>query len=79
MPKLPTELLVIRGAVASLPPETQDRVQAAAKAIHALVDSQGDIGAIALSLVVAEVAHGFEEQPDNVTQLLRRPRSEYRW
>ena len=48
-------LLVVRGAVASLPAEEQIAVVAAADEIRAVLKKHGNPGRVALSLVVTEI------------------------
>jgi hypothetical protein len=48
-------LLVVRGAVASLPAEQQIAVNAAADEIRAVLKKFGDPGRVALSVVTSEI------------------------
>lgn len=48
------QLLILRGVVASLPKEDQDKVHDYSARVRALVDEGGGVAKIALSLVVAE-------------------------
>lgn len=49
-------LLMVRGVVASLPQEDQDKVKAAADQLRDVINQNGDAGVMALSLVAAEKA-----------------------
>jgi hypothetical protein len=49
-------VLMIKGAVAEMAPEEQERVAAAADAIRAVCQQYGDEGQIALTLVTMEMA-----------------------
>lgn len=51
-----TDILVIKGAIASLPKEDQDRVTACYEEVKAALEKHGDIVLIAFALLGAELS-----------------------
>lgn len=55
-------LLLIRGAIASMEPEEQEKIKACAEELRAAVAKYGDAGFIALTLVGSEEAAKVEAE-----------------
>lgn len=51
-----TQLLIIRGVIASESPENQAKIMATADKLRAVINEAGDVGMLALALVGAESA-----------------------
>lgn len=50
------QLLMIKGVISELPQEQQDKINAIATTFRNVIAANGDLGAVALALVGAELA-----------------------
>lgn len=53
-------LMLVRGAIASQPPEVQQQIQAAAAQLRTVIKAAGDAGIAAMALVGAELDAGIQ-------------------
>ena len=63
------QLMFIRGTVASMPQEVQNKVQVAVKEIKGIIQAHGGEGFLALALVGAEVAAEVYPTPSDIINM----------